>query len=87
MQMARAVLYNVIGAQVDVGTTTLLNGFKKIRTSFSKIFGVTANPRAGINAPDAPIVVDWVTQTGSQWVYFYCGDFDCDIVYTIVGLD
>lgn len=85
--MAQTVMYNVIGAQVSVGNTTLLNGFKKIRTSFSTIYGVTATPRAGINAPDVPIKVDWVKHTGSWWVYFYCGDFDCAIEYTITGLD
>lgn len=83
--MAERVLYHANGADVSIGNATLLNGFEKVRTPFSKIFGVTANPRAGKNAPDQPIVVDWVTLTGSQWVYFYCGDFDCDIEYNIVG--
>jgi hypothetical protein len=86
--MAEAVMYNVNGAQVSIGTTTLVNGFKKLRTAFSTIYGVTASPKAGINAPDVPIKVDWVKVTGGAWwVYFTCGDFDCEVCYTIHGLD
>ena len=85
--MARQVLYHVIGADVDIGSTTLLNGYKELRTSFSKIYGVQANPKAGINAPDVPINVDWITRSGSQWIIFRCGDFDCEVIYTITGRD
>ena len=84
--MAQTVLYHANGADVDIGTTSLINGIKKLRTAFSKIYGVTANPIvSGEPTPDRPIVIDWYERTGSQWVSFHCGDFHCDITYNIVG--